>query len=189
MIDQSRIQVAFREILAAIGEDETREGLRDTPRRIAGMYAELFDGLDQDPVEILSPTFETGGHQEMVIVKDIPFYSQCEHHFLPFHGHAHVGYIPEACLAGVSKIARVVEVLAHRPQMQERLTSEIADSLMTALHPKGAAVVLEAEHLCMTMRGVKKPGSKLVTSANRGIFRTNAATRAEFFALVRNNSK
>ncbi len=184
-MDQERIKRAVSEIIAAIGDDESREGLRETPRRIAEMYAEIFDGLEQNPIEILGVTFDSGGHQEMVILKDIPFYSVCEHHFLPFHGVAHVGYIPRDRLAGVSKIARVVEALAHRPQMQERLTSQIADSLMAGLQPTGVAVVLEAEHLCMTMRGVKKPGSRLVTSATRGTFRTSAATRAEFFSLVR----
>jgi GTP cyclohydrolase I len=149
------------------------------------MYAEIFEGLQQDPLEELEVTFDAGGHQEMVILKDIPFYSVCEHHFLPFHGVAHVGYIPRGKLAGVSKIARVVEILARRPQMQERLASQVADSMMAGLQPTGVAVVLEAEHLCMTMRGIKKPGSRLVTSATRGIFRTNPATRAEFFSLVR----
>ncbi len=184
-MDEERIKRAVSEIIAGIGDDESREGLRETPRRIAEMYSEIFDGLTQDPMDVLGVTFDAGGHQEMVILKQIPFYSVCEHHFLPFHGVAHVGYIPRERLAGVSKIARVVEVLAHRPQMQERLTSQIADSLMTGLHPTGVAVVLEAEHLCMTMRGVKKPGSRLVTSATRGVFRASAATRAEFFSLVR----
>jgi GTP cyclohydrolase I len=184
-MDQERIKRAVSEIIAAVGEDESREGLRETPRRIADMYAEIFAGLEQDPLAELGVTFETGGHREMVILKEIPFYSVCEHHFLPFHGVAHVGYIPRERLAGVSKIARVVEALARRPQMQERLTSEIADTLMTGLQPTGVAVVMQAEHLCMTMRGVKKPGSRLVTSATRGVFRANAATRAEFFSLVR----
>ncbi len=188
-MDEERIKRAVSEIIAAIGDDESREGLRETPRRIAEMYSEIFDGLEQDPLEVLGVTFDAGGHQEMVILKEIPFYSICEHHFLPFHGVAHVGYIPRDRLAGVSKIARVVEVLAHRPQMQERLTSQVADSLMAGLHPTGVAVVLEAEHLCMTMRGVKKPGSRLVTSATRGVFRTSAATRAEFFSLVREEKK
>ncbi len=184
-MDELRIKRAVSEIIGAIGDDESREGLKETPRRIAEMYSEIFDGLSQDPLEALGVTFDAGGHQEMVILKDIPFYSICEHHFLPFHGVAHIGYIPRERLVGVSKIARVVEVLAHRPQMQERLTSQIADSMMDGLHPSGVAVVLEAEHLCMTMRGVKKPGSRLVTSATRGAFRVSAATRAEFFALVR----
>src|SRR3990172_6443023 len=136
-MDRERISRAVSEIIAAIGDDEAREGLRETPRRIADMYAEIFDGLNQDPLEVLGVTFDSGGHQEMVIVKEIPFYSVCEHHFLPFHGVAHVGYIPRERLAGVSKIARVVETLARRPQMQEHLTSQIADSLMTGLQPTG----------------------------------------------------
>ncbi|MBI4785579.1 MAG: GTP cyclohydrolase I FolE [Chloroflexi bacterium] len=188
-MDKDRIRHAVSEIIAAIGDDESREGLRETPRRIADMYEEIFEGLSQDPIEVLGPTFDSGGHQEMVIVKEIPFYSICEHHFLPFHGVAHVGYIPRERLAGVSKIARVVEALARRPQMQEHLTGQIADSLMKGLQPTGVAVVMEAEHLCMTMRGVEKPGSRLVTSATRGHFRTNPSTRAEFFSLVRGNGK
>ena len=186
-IDQERIKRAVGEMIAAIGEDAEREGLRETPRRIAEMYAEVFDGVDQNPVDILGVTFDSGKHQEMIILKDIPFYSMCEHHFLPFHGVAHVGYIPKGRVAGVSKIARVVETLARRPQMQERLTSQIADTIMEGLEPIGVAVVIEAEHLCMTMRGVKKPGSRMVTSANRGTFRKDPATRAEFFSLVREN--
>ena len=186
-IDQERIRRAVSELIAAIGEDAEREGLRETPRRIAEMYAEVFDGVDQNPVDILGVTFDSGKHQEMIILKDIPFYSMCEHHFLPFHGVAHVGYIPKGRVAGVSKIARVVETLARRPQMQERLTSQIADTMMEGLEPIGVAVVIEAEHLCMTMRGVKKPGSRMVTSANRGTFRKDPATRAEFFSLVREN--
>ncbi len=186
-MDQERIKRAISEIIAAIGEDEAREGLRDTPRRIAEMYEEIFEGTRQDPLDALQVTFDAEGHQEMVILRDIPFYSVCEHHFLPFHGVAHVGYIPKARLTGVSKIARVVEILARRPQMQERLTSQVADTLMTGLHPTGVGVVIEAEHLCMTMRGVKKPGSRLVTSANRGLFRSNPSTRAEFMSLIRNS--
>ncbi len=188
-MDQERITRAVNEIIAAIGEDGTREGLAETPRRIAEMYDEVFEGVEQNPLQVLGVTFDSNGHQEMVILKEIPFYSMCEHHFLPFHGVAHVGYIPKERLAGVSKIARVVEVLARRPQMQERLTSQIADTLMEGLQPIGVAVVIEAEHLCMTMRGVKKPGSRLVTSANRGTFRRDPATRAEFFSLVREENK
>ncbi len=184
VIDRARIQRAVSEIIAAIGDDESREGLHETPRRIAEMYAEVFEGVTQNPVDVLGVTFDSGGHHEMILLKDIPFYSMCEHHFLPFHGVAHVGYIPKGRVAGVSKIARVVETLARRPQMQERLTSQIADTLMEGLLPVGVAVVIEAEHLCMTMRGVKKPGSRMITSANRGTFRTNPATRAEFFSLV-----
>ncbi len=182
-VNQERIAEAVREILKAIGEDPGREGLLDTPRRIAAMYVELFAGLGQDPREVLSAGFQES-HQEMVILKNVPFYSLCEHHFLPFHGHAHVGYVPEGRIVGASKIARAVDILAHRPQLQERLTSQIADSIMEGLAPDGVAVVIEAEHLCMTMRGVQKPGTRLVTSAIRGGFRRRAVTRAEFLALV-----
>ncbi len=182
-VDQERVQAAVRELIAAIGEDVTREGLRHTPRRIAEMYDEIFAGLYADPKQLLAVTFEEG-HDEMVILKDIPFYSLCEHHFMPFHGVAHVGYIPEGSVVGISKIARVVELFAKRPQLQERLTCQIADCIMEALEPDGVAVVIEAEHLCMTMRGVKKPGSKLVTSAMRGHFKKRAVTRSEFLALV-----
>lgn len=183
-MDQERIIRAVSEILAAVGEDETREGLRETPRRIAEMYAEIFEGTQQNPLDVLDAMFDAEGHQEMVILRNIPFYSMCEHHFLPFHGVAHVGYIPKDRLTGISKIARVVEVLARRPQMQERLTSQIADTLMEGLKPTGVGVVIDAEHLCMTMRGVKKPGTRLVTSANRGIFRTRSETRSEFMSLI-----
>ena len=148
------------------------------------MYAELFAGLQQDPKQLLAVQFEER-HKEMVILKNIPFYSLCEHHFLPFHGVAHVGYVPEGRVAGLSKIARVVDVLARRPQMQERLTSQVADTIMEALQPDGVAVVMEAEHLCMTMRGVQKPGTQVITSAIRGGFRRRAVTRSEFLALVR----
>ncbi len=183
MIDQERIARAVREIIAAIGEDETREGLVGTPERIARMYAEVFEGLYQDPVKELAVSYKED-HQEMVVVKDIPFYSMCEHHFLPFHGVAHIGYIPDGRVVGISKLARVVEILARRPQLQERLTSQIADTIVEGLKPRGVAVVVEAEHLCMTMRGIKKPGSIVVTSANRGLFRKRPATRAEFFSIV-----
>lgn len=183
MIDQDRIKAAVLSIIEAIGEDPEREGLIDTPRRIAEMYADIFNGMYQDPEEHLQVGFEEG-HEEMVIAKDIPFYSMCEHHFLPFHGLAHVGYIPWQRLVGISKLARVVETLARRPQLQERLTGQIADTIMEALDAQGVGVVIEAEHLCMTMRGVRKPGSSLVTSANRGIFRTKPATRAEFFSIL-----
>jgi len=183
-VDQERVARAVREILEAIGEDPAREGLRETPRRIAEMYEELFAGLHQDPREVLSTGFQEP-HREMVILKNIPFYSLCEHHFLPFHGRAHVGYVPEGRIAGASKIARAVDILARRPQLQERLTGQIADAIMEGLSPDGVAVVIEAEHLCMTMRGVQKPGTTLVTSAIRGGFRRRAVTRAEFLALVR----
>ena len=185
-IDRPAIEDAVRTIIGAIGEDPKREGLVDTPRRIAAMYAELFSGLHANPVDLLTVGFDEDRHKEMVIVKDIPFASLCEHHFLPMYGVAHVGYIPNGRIVGISKIARLVEVLARRPQVQERLTSQVADLLMEGLRARGAAVVIEATHLCMTMRGVRKPGSKVVTSANRGIFRENPSTRAEFFSLVRN---
>ncbi len=185
-IDKERIEKAVLEIIMAIGEDPNREGLRDTPRRIAEMYAELFEGLHQDPMEVLRVGFEEEEHQEMVILRDIPFYSMCEHHFLPFHGVAHIGYIPDKRIVGISKLARVVEILARRPQLQERLTGQIADVIMEGLQPKGVGVIIEAEHLCMTARGIKKPGSIVVTSANRGIFRTKLATRQEFLSLIRN---
>ena len=183
MIDQEKIKNAVISIIEAIGEDPAREGLADTPRRISEMYADIFSGLYQDPAKHLEIGFEEG-HEEMVICKDIPFYSMCEHHFLPFHGMAHVGYIPNGRVVGASKLSRVVEVFAKRPQLQERLTSQIADAMMKALEPRGVAVILEAEHLCMTMRGIRKPGSKMVTSAMRGLFRQRAATRAEFLTLV-----
>ncbi len=182
-IDQERIARAVREIIAAVGEDPAREGLQETPRRIAEMYAELFSGLGQDPRAVLGKGFGES-HKEMVILKNIPFYSLCEHHFLPFHGQAHVGYVPEGRIVGVSKIARAIDILARRPQMQERLTSQIADAIMEGLSPDGVAVVIEAEHLCMTMRGVQKPGAVMVTSAIRGGFRRRGVTRSEFLALV-----
>ncbi|MDQ7844704.1 MAG: GTP cyclohydrolase I FolE [Armatimonadota bacterium] len=184
-MDKSVIERAVRDIIVAIGEDPGREGLRDTPRRIAEMYGELFSGLGQDPGELLEVGFDDENHHEMVVVKDIPFDSLCEHHFLPFHGLAHVGYIPQGRLLGVSKVARLVEILARRPQVQERLTSQIADFLCEGgLKARGAAVVIEATHTCMTMRGVRKPGSLVVTSATRGLFREDARTRAEFFSIV-----
>ncbi len=184
-MDKSTIEQAVREIIEAVGEDPRREGLRDTPRRIAEMYEELFSGLKEDPSQLLETWFDDEDHHEMVIVKDIPFYSMCEHHLLPFHGSAHVGYIPEGRILGVSKVARLVEILARRPQVQERLTSQIADFLCQGgLGAQGSAVVIEAEHLCMTARGIKKPGSKVVTSATRGIFREDPRTRAEFFAII-----
>jgi GTP cyclohydrolase I len=183
-VDLERIQRAMREIVEAVGEDPEREGLRRTPERVARMYAELFEGLRIDPKELLSVGFEVD-HDEMVILKDIPFYSVCEHHFMPFHGVAAVGYIPDGRIVGLSKLARLVDAYAHRPQVQEQLTGQIADTLMEALRPDGVAVVIEAEHLCMTARGVKKPGSRMVTSATRGTFRKSEVTRAEFLLLVR----
>ena len=184
MIDQDKIKQAVHDILIAIGEDPSREGIRETPRRIAEMYAEVFRGMKEDPREVLSVGFEEG-HNEMVILKDIPFYSICEHHLLPFYGMAHIGYIPKGRVVGASKLGRVVEILAKRPQLQERLTTQIADTIVEALQPQGVAVVIEAEHMCMTMRGVKQPGSNIVTSAMRGSFRTRAVTRAEFLSLIK----
>ena len=183
-IDHDRIARAMREIIEAIGEDPERDGLRDTPGRVARMYAELFQGLHSDPRDYLKVGFEVG-HDEMVILKDIPFYSVCEHHFMPFHGVAAVGYIPDGRVVGLSKLARLVEAFARRPQIQEQLTGQIADTLMEVLAPDGVAVIIEAEHLCMTQRGVKKPGARMVTSATRGTFRKNEVTRAEFLSLVR----
>jgi GTP cyclohydrolase I len=179
------IEDAVRRIIEAIGEDPAREGLIDTPRRISQTYAEVFGGIHQDPARVLAVGFDTVDHHEMVVLRDIPFASMCEHHFLPFRGVAHVGYLPNGRIVGVSKIARVVETLARRPQVQERLTSQIADLLMDGLRADGAAVVIEAEHLCMTLRGVRKPGSTIVTSAMRGAFRDDARTRAEFMSLIR----
>ncbi len=181
--DEALLREAVARMIEAIGEDPQREGLVETPRRVAQMYAEIFSGLAVDPRTFLEVGFEEG-HDEMVILKDIPFYSMCEHHFMPFHGVAHVGYIPDGRVVGISKIARVVEAYARRPQLQERLTGQIADCIMECLQPDGVAVVVEAEHLCMTMRGVKKPGSKVVTSAMRGHFRHRQVTRGEFLSLV-----
>jgi GTP cyclohydrolase I len=182
-VDLERIERAVLEILNAIGENPSREGLRDTLDRVARMYAELFEGLSIDPKTYLEVGFEVG-HDEMVILKDIPFYSICEHHFMPFHGTAAVGYIPDGRVVGLSKLARMVDAYARRPQIQEHLTGQVADALMESLQPDGVAVVIEAEHLCMTQRGIKKPGSRMVTSATRGIFRSNEVTRSEFLALV-----
>ena len=184
MVDQPRIEAAVKEILAAIGEDPERDGLQETPARVARAYAESFAGLSQTPDEVLGTTFDIS-HDELVLVKDIPFYSTCEHHLVPFHGHAHIGYIPspEGGITGLSKLARLVEVFARRPQVQERLTTQIVEALMEHLHPRGAIVVVQAEHLCMSMRGVRKPGAKTVTSAVRGQLR-DATTRAEAMSLI-----
>ena len=188
-MDKPSVEQSVRDILIAIGEDPDREGLRGTPQRIAEMYEEIFSGLGEDPSELLEVGFDDEDHHEMVVVKDIPFHSMCEHHLLPFHGVVHVGYIPQGRILGISKVARLVEMLARRPQVQERLTSQVADFLCEGgLWAAGAAVVIEATHLCMTMRGVKKPGSVVVTSATRGIFREDARTRAEFFSIVEGNS-
>ncbi|MCE7927615.1 MAG: GTP cyclohydrolase I FolE [Dehalococcoidia bacterium] len=182
-MDRKRVASAVTELLCAIGDDPGRDGLRDTPRRIADMYAEVFSGLAVDPASFLGTTFAVA-HDEMVILRNIPFYSMCEHHLLPFHGEAHVGYVPDGRVVGISKLARVVETCARRPQVQELLTSQVAETIMAGLKPDGVAVVIDAEHLCMTMRGVQKPGSRMVTSAMRGSFRKSPVTRAEFLSLV-----
>ncbi len=185
MFDKAKIMAAVTSIIEAIGEDPEREGLVGTPKRMAEMYAELFMGLGKNPKEELTVGFEEG-HREMVIVRDIPFYSMCEHHLLPFYGVAHIGYIPnvDGRVVGLSKLARVVEVVASRPQLQERMTTEIADAIVDGLKPDGVGVIIQAEHLCMIMRGIKKPGSAIVTSALRGTFRRRPETRAEFFSLI-----
>ena len=185
IVDQPRIEAAVREILAAIGEDPNRDGLLDTPARVARMYAEICGGLHEDPASHLSRQFEVD-HDEMILVRDIPLYSLCEHHLIPFLGKAHVGYIPnkEGCVTGLSKLARVVDGYARMPQVQERLTAQIADAIETALNPRGVLVVVEAEHLCMSMRGIRKPGANTVTSAVRGLFRTDIATRAEAMRFI-----
>ncbi len=183
-VDQPRVAAAVRELLAAIGEDPDREGLRETPSRVARAYAEIFAGLDGNPADMLRTTFDIA-HDELVLVKDIEVWSTCEHHLVPFTGVAHVGYIPavDGRITGLSKLARLVDVFAKRPQVQERLTSQVADALVEHLQPRGVIVVIECEHLCMTMRGVRKPGSKTVTSAVRGALR-NPATRAEAMSLI-----
>ena len=183
--DAARVESAVRELLVAIGEDPDREGLRRTPERVARAYAEQFAGLYVDPADVLRTTFDEG-HEEIVLVKDIEMYSYCEHHLVPFHGAAHVGYIPsvEGRITGLSKLARLVDLYAKRPQVQERLTSQIADALVDRLKPRGVIVVVEAEHLCMSMRGIRKPGARTVTSAVRGAFSTSASTRAEAMSLI-----
>jgi GTP cyclohydrolase I len=183
--NHQEIADAVSTILTAIGEDPTREGLRDTPARVARMYAEVFSGLEEDPAAVLSTTFNQP-HDEMIVVRDIPFYSMCEHHLMPFTGRADVAYIPRDCVVGLSKLARLVDILSRRPQIQERLTCEIADNIEQVLDPRGVAVRIQAEHLCMTMRGIKKPGSIMMTTVTRGAFRNNPATRAEFFSLIAN---
>ncbi len=187
-IDRPRIAAAVREILLAIGEDPDREGLRRTPARVADAYAELFVGLQEDPREHLEVVFDEG-HKEMVLLRDIPFASVCEHHLLPFIGKAHVAYIPQGQIVGLSKLARLVEGYARRPQVQERLTSEIADAIMDILRPDGCGVVIEAVHTCMTIRGIQKPGSTMITSAVRGGFRRRSETRTEFFSLIERGSR
>lgn len=183
-VDLPRIEAAVREILLAVGEDPDRDGLRDTPARVARSYAEIFAGLRADPAEVLSTTFEIA-HDELIVVRDIELYSVCEHHLVPFHGVAHVGYIPapNGRVTGLSKIARLVELYARRPQVQERLTSQVADALVRHLDAQGVLVVVQAEHLCMSMRGIRKPGASTVTSAVRGQLR-DPATRAEAMSLM-----
>ena len=184
-VDHERIAAAVKEILAAIGEDPERDGLIDTPNRVARMYDEICSGLREDPAEHLNKTFEVE-HDEIIVVRDIPFYSICEHHLIPFFGKAHVAYLPEndGRITGLSKLARLVDGFAKRPQVQERLTGEIADAIQNKLAPRGAAVVLEAEHLCMSMRGIKKPGARTMTSSMRGNFRKNASSREEVLNLI-----
>ncbi|MEY3205458.1 MAG: cyclohydrolase 1 [Planctomycetota bacterium] len=182
-VDHARIERAVREILTAVGEDPDREGLLETPARVARMYAEMFGGLRQDPKQHLRKAF-TEKYDEIVLVRDIAFNSMCEHHLLPFMGQAHIGYLPDGKVLGLSKLARVVEVVSHRPQVQERMTEEIADLLEKDLGAKGVAVVVEATHTCMTIRGVRKPGSLCVTSAMKGLFRSNVSSRAEVLSLI-----
>ena len=184
-MDKAKIEEGVRLILEGVGEDPSREGLKKTPSRVAKMYEEVFAGMSEDPSKHFETTFDEH-HEEMVIVRDIPFYSICEHHLVPFFGLAHIAYIPAKSgrICGLSKLARLVDAYAKRPQVQERLTSQIADTLIDQLHPQGALVVLEAEHLCMSMRGIKKPGSKTTTSAVRGIFQSSQATREEALNLI-----
>lgn len=188
MIDLDKIAQAVKMILEAIGENLDREGLRATPQRVAKMYAEVFAGMELDPRKHLETCF-CEKHDEMILVKDIPFYSMCEHHLLPFYGKAHVAYIPDqGRVVGLSKLVRVTDIVARRPQLQERLTSNVADIIMDELKPKGVVVVVEAEHLCMSIRGIKKPGAMTVTSAVRGLFRTNPSSRSEVLALIKKES-
>ncbi|MGW8591962.1 GTP cyclohydrolase I FolE [Dietzia sp. NPDC055340] len=184
--DAERAEAAVRELLIAVGEDPDREGLRDTPARVARAYREVFSGMFTDPADVLAKTFDED-HRELVLVRDIPIYSTCEHHLVPFHGVAHIGYIPgkSGAVTGLSKLARLADLYAKRPQVQERLTSQVADALVDRLDPAGVLVVIECEHLCMSMRGIRKAGSVTTTSAVRGIMRTNASTRAEAMGLLR----
>ena len=183
-MDYDRIQNAVSEVLAAIGEDPHREGLAETPRRIAEMYGEFFSGIGKDPAKVLTTSFDEG-YEETFILRDVPFHSICEHHFLPFFGTAHIAYIPTGRVAGASKLARALDVLASRPQIQERLTSQLADALYDTLQPSGAAVILSAEHMCMSIRGARKPGSKIVTIAARGNIKTQRNMRQDLLALLR----
>ncbi|PSL41981.1 GTP cyclohydrolase I [Planomicrobium soli] len=184
-VDLEKIEKAVTMILEAVGEDINREGILDTPKRVAKMYAEVFSGLHEDPKEFFKTVFHEG-HEELVLVKDIPFYSMCEHHLVPFFGKAHVAYIPrDGVVTGLSKLARAVETVARRPQLQERITSTIADSLVDTLNPHGVFVMVEAEHLCMTMRGIKKPGAKTVTAVSRGVFEEDAIKRSEVISYIK----
>lgn len=184
-VDHQKIEQAVKMIIEAVGEDPTREGLLDTPKRVAKMYAEVFEGLQLDPESYFDVVFGED-HEELVLVKDIPFFSMCEHHLVPFFGKAHVGYIPRGGrVTGLSKLARAVEAVARRPQLQERITSTVAKAIVNKLDPHGVVVVIEAEHMCMTMRGVRKPGAMTITSAVRGCFEHDAAARAEVFSLIR----
>lgn len=184
--DQARAEAAIRELLYAVGEDPDREGLQETPSRVARAYEEIFAGLYDDPTEVLNKTFSEE-HSELVMVRDIPFYSTCEHHLVPFFGNAHIGYIPgeDGKVTGLSKLARLVDGLAKRPQVQERLTTQVAEALVEKLNPAGVIVVIEAEHLCMAMRGIRKPGASTITSAVRGVLKSSVASRAEAFALIK----
>ncbi|AVZ38565.1 MULTISPECIES: GTP cyclohydrolase I FolE [unclassified Dietzia] len=186
VFDAERAESAVRELLIAVGEDPDREGLQDTPARVARAYREVFAGLYTEPADVLSRTFNED-HRELVLVRDIPIFSTCEHHLVPFHGVAHIGYIPgrSGAVTGLSKLARLVDLYAKRPQVQERLTSQVADALVDRLQPTGVLVVIECEHLCMSMRGIRKPGSVTTTSAVRGSMRSNASTRAEALGLLR----
>ncbi len=183
-IDTGRIEKAVKEIIEALGEDPLREGLADTPERVARFYEEVFEGIHTDPGDLVDAFFGDEHYQEIVMVREIPFYSMCEHHFVPFHGLAHVAYMPQGRVTGLSKLARLVDGYARRPQMQERLTAQVADCLNDRLEPLGVLVVIEAEHLCMSMRGVKKPGARTVTSAVRGTMESNPATRSEAMSLL-----
>ena len=183
-MDYEKIQDAIRSVLVAIGEDPHREGLADTPRRIAEMYGELFSGIGIDPASVLTTGFDEG-YDETVILRDVPFHSICEHHFLPFFGTAHIAYVPTGRVAGASKLARALDILASRPQIQERLTSQLADTLYDTLQPTGAAVVMSAEHMCMSIRGARKPGSKIVTTAARGSLKDQPTARQDLLALLR----
>ncbi|MDE4086492.1 GTP cyclohydrolase I FolE [Planococcus maritimus] len=186
-VDLNKIEQAVEMILEAVGEDVSREGLQDTPKRVAKMYAEVFAGLKEDPKEYFRTVFHEN-HEELVLVKDIPFYSMCEHHLVPFFGKAHIAYIPrDGVVTGLSKLARAVETVAKRPQLQERITSTIADSMMETLNPHGVYVMVEAEHMCMTMRGIKKPGSKTVTAVSRGILETDDIKRSEVITYINMN--